>query len=302
MKWVLTSLTCSVLLSAFSLCQVSTSMSTGPNGVHGSMRFYPADYRRPTIAGAPYSAERISEHVQTLADGTHITQTIPLVKVYRDSMGRIRVERPAFRGPVERRANWLEGRIIVEINDPVAHARYVFSLEEPIAHRQELPADSSGFSRRPGNAPLGGTTGVVAVADDLDDSVPPPPPANRAPLPSTGARQRINNPEHLQITKEDLGTQTIEGVEAEGKRQTLTWPADAIGNDRPIMNMSEIWTSPALKEVILRKSEDPRYGEHTFKLVNINRSEPDPSLFEPPPGYTVKDEAGEFTINWSVPR
>jgi len=97
---------------------------------------------------------------------------------------------------------------------------------------------------------------------------------------------------------EDLGTQIIEGIPAEGKRHTTTYPVGFMGNDRPITNTSESWTSPDLKEVILSKSNDPRSGEHTHKLVNISRNEPDPSLFEPPPGYTVKNETGEFTINW----
>jgi hypothetical protein len=305
MKRFLASLSCLLALSAFSLCQVSTSFATGPNGMHGTVHFSSPHYRGPVIAGAPYSAERVSEHVQTLADGTHINQTNQLLKIDRDSMGRTRVERPAFRGPIERRANWVESPIVVEINDPVAHVRYVFILEEAIAHRQALPADNSRAAlplRQRGNVPADGPTGVIAIAEDLDDTVPPAPPTIRAAAPLTGARQPVNNPEHLQITKEDLGTQTIEGVEAEGKRRTMTWPADAIGNDAPITNTSETWTSPALKEVIVRKSDDPRYGVHTFKLVNINRSEPDASLFEPPPGYTVKDEPGEFTINWAVPR
>jgi hypothetical protein len=303
MKRFLASLSCLLLFSAFSLCQVSSSFATGPNGVHGTMHFHSPHYAGPVIAGAPYSAERVSEHVQTLADGTHINQTNQLVKVYRDSMGRTRVERPAFRAPLDRRTNWIESPIIVEVNDPVAHVRYVFSLEEPIAHRQELPTDNpqAALQRGQSGAVLIGTIGAVAIADDLDDSVPPPPPV-RAPMPSTVPRQRVDNPEHLQTSREDLGTQTIEGIEVEGHRHTMTWPVGAIGNDAAITNTSETWTSPALKEVIVRKSNDPRYGETTVKLVNINRSEPDASLFEPPPGYTVKDESGDFTISWSVPR
>ncbi len=34
-----------------------------------------------------------------------------------------------------------------------------------------------------------------------------------------------------QIARESLGTQTIEGVLAEGSRTTLTYPIGAIGND-----------------------------------------------------------------------
>lgn len=45
-----------------------------------------------------------------------------------------------------------------------------------------------------------------------------------------------------------------------------------------------------------------REAGNTHKLFNIDRSEPDPSLFEPPPGYAVKNERGEFTISWNTAR
>ena len=43
---------------------------------------------------------------------------------------------------------------------------------------------------------------------------------------------------------------------------------------------------------------NPRSGEQTLKLININRSEPDPSLFQPPLDYTVVDEKADFAIKW----
>jgi len=60
--------------------------------------------------------------------------------------------------------------------------------------------------------------------------------------------------------------------------------------------------SAELKVVILSKMSDPRSGEQTQKLINISRSEPDPSLFEPPPDYTVVDEKADFTIKWDSPQ
>ena len=47
---------------------------------------------RPVVTGAPYSAEVVSERIQTLADGTHITQNAQSTKQYRDSQGRTRTE------------------------------------------------------------------------------------------------------------------------------------------------------------------------------------------------------------------
>ena len=87
---------------------------------------------------------------------------------------------------------------------------------------------------------------------------------------------------------EDLGVQNIEGVDAEGTRTITTIPAGAIGNERPIEIVYEKWYSKELQIIVKSVHNDPRYGEQTYRLTNIIRSEPDPSLFEVPNGYTFK--------------
>jgi hypothetical protein len=49
----------------------------------------------------------------------------------------------------------------------------------------------------------------------------------------------------------------------------------------------------------LSKRSDPRSGETTTQILNIIRSDPDPSLFTTPADYTVVDETGPFTIRYS---
>src|SRR5205085_10599511 len=88
---------------------------------------------------------------------------------------------------------------------------------------------------------------------------------------------------------EPLGKQTIEGVEAEGRRATITIPAGEIGNEQPINIVDESWYSPELKVTVMTRHSDPRMGETVYKLTNINRSEPARSLFEVPSDYTVKE-------------
>jgi hypothetical protein len=65
-------------------------------------------------------------------------------------------------------------------------------------------------------------------------------------------------------------------------RDTRTIPAGAIGNEKPIAITSETWTSPDLQMVVLSKRNDPRFGETVYKLTEITRGEPDPSLFQIP--------------------
>jgi hypothetical protein len=97
---------------------------------------------------------------------------------------------------------------------------------------------------------------------------------------------------------EDLGTQYIEGVDAEGTRTITTIPAGAIGNERPIEITYEKWYSRDLQLVVMSKHNDPRFGEQTYRLTNIVRSEPDPSLFTLPNGYKlITEPSGAYTVN-----
>jgi hypothetical protein len=305
MKRFLASFSFALLSAAFALSQSSGTFASNPKGFHGTMHFSAMSRFSgvATIAGAPFSAEEINESEQTLADGTHIRHSNSDMKIYRDAMGRTRTERE-FPGPMEGGANTPKRPVIIEIYDPVAHIRYVFDLEEAVAHRQELPADRprpGSIQPRAGHATaVGGPANTIASA--AADSSQAAATTVHALSPSAVARHRIDNEGGRESTTEDIGTQIIEGIPAEGKRHTMTWPIGSMGNDRPIVEITEYWTSPDLKEVILRKSDDPRYGERTFKLININRNEPDPSLFEPPPGYTVKNEEGDFTIEWGTAR
>ena len=105
-----------------------------------------------------------------------------------------------------------------------------------------------------------------------------------------GASYMMTKTDPKNTKKESLGKQTIEGVEAEGTRITTTIPAGEIGNELPIEIVSESWFSSELHTVVLTRHSDPRFGESTYRLTNINRSEPARSLFEVPSDYTVVQE------------
>jgi len=100
--------------------------------------------------------------------------------------------------------------------------------------------------------------------------------------------------ERVKPVTESLGKQMIEGVEAEGTRTTMTFPAGMMGNERPINVVSERWYSPELQTVVLTKHSDPRFGETTNRLININRSEPARTLFEVPSDYTLREGPPSF--------
>jgi hypothetical protein len=77
-------------------------------------------------------------------------------------------------------------------------------------------------------------------------------------------------------------------VLASGVRRTTTIEAGVIGNERPIVIVSEEWTSPELQILVMTDFTDPRTGRSTYRLLKINRAEPDPALFQVPADYTVQ--------------
>jgi TonB family protein len=99
----------------------------------------------------------------------------------------------------------------------------------------------------------------------------------------------VRNIPKYNTNTEQLPKQMVEGVECEGTRAVTTMPAGAIGNERPIETVNETWFSQELKIMIMSKRSDPRFGETTYRVTNISRSEPDASLFQIPSEYTIVD-------------
>jgi len=239
-----------------------------PSGARLGATLEPTMHGQAAVTGAPYSAIEITEHVQTLADGTHITQPAQKVVYYRDSQGRTRIERTVALPPgVSAGSN--TGPSVTEIADPVAGVHYLLDTRD---HK----------ARKVSTAPTAAIAGTV----------PPRPPysANPQSKPQI-VRQSTFVPndqrQRPEISTESLGTQMIESVTAEGSRTTVIYPVGFMGNDRPITTVSETWTSPDLKMTVLSKNSDPRSGEHTTRLTNISRAEPDPTLFQVPSDYEI---------------
>lgn len=225
--------------------------------------------------GRPYSAEAVTERVQVLGDGNRIS-TRSMTKIYRDSEGRTRREMYSPDGTLRS----------ISISDPVAHVSYTLDPEKKVAFKtggnvvapRVAPAGSVGVSSGPGE------TRVFS-------SQPATAPVAAGGGGGSRVMMRTPAPDDPNVRKEDLGSQNVEGVSATGNRTTTVIPAGEIGNAQEIRVVSEQWFSDDIQALVMTRHADPRSGENIYRLRNILRAEPDPSLFQVPADYTVQERA-----------
>jgi hypothetical protein len=140
---------------------------------------------------------------------------------------------------------------VVFVNDPVASARYLLDTDAKTAQKMQVRAgDWAGKDRHE----------------------------------HAGAKAA----EESETVTTSLGTQMVGGISAEGTRYTRTIPVGQIGNAKPILIVTERWYSPDLQMFVMTKHTDPRMGETTFQMTNIQRQEPAATLFQVPADYTVE--------------
>jgi len=208
------------------------------------------------VKGAPFSATATSETTSTLQDGSVIHRAFQ-VSMYRDSLGRSRHE-ATFTGfgPLTASSG---SKKMVMISDPVAGAHYMLDDAQKVAHKSALHSHGGGTN------------------------------AESTPEFAGKIQQREQQEEASGLLKkESLGTQTINGVVAEGTRTTRTIPAGQIGNEKPLQVVSERWYSADLQIVLKSTRTDPRTGTTTYTVTNLQRTEPAATLFAVPADYTVQ--------------
>ena len=227
-------------------------MPGGPIGARLKILGFEEMHPGKVVTGAPYSAVGVTETIQTLADGTTIDHKVQ-ANIFRDGQGRVRRETtlPVI-GPLVASG---KSNPFVMIFDPVAGTGFILHPDTKIA--DQLPGLGHGKK-------IGG-----ALQDRFD------------------ARMQEEIASGM-VKKDDLGTQTFNGVSAQGTRFTRTIPVGQIGNDRPITVVNERWYSPDLQVVVKSTRTDPRLGTTTYNLTNIQRQEPAATLFAVPSDYTVR--------------
>jgi hypothetical protein len=202
---------------------------------------------------AAYTATVKQTFEQTLTDGNSVHWTVETVQA-RDEAGRTMHQR--IEGCEADSGGQPQLRIQTMIFDPAAKATTYWTVGPGtmalanISHMQEPTAQP-----------------------DLKD------------VPRTPA-----TPYKPQVTREDLGTRTIAGMEATGTRMTEIIPAGQEGNDAPLKVVHETWMNPENHTTLLAIDDDPRTGHRTWEVESLTVGPPDPALFTPPANYKVWDQ------------
>lgn len=254
------------------------------------------------VKNAPYSAQAISEKIQSLPDGNQITSRNTAM-VYRDSAGRTRREMSTEDGEVR----------TIMIRDADG-SMYILRPADKTATRIAAPREMAGLARekarerieqlrKEGKLPEGGRVIVKEVERDGEHK------DVRIRIAQPGAEAALATRElsaqlgpiiagavgdakwSAKAARRDLGTREFSGVKAQGQQRSYEIPAGEIGNRDPITVSSETWTSPELQMLVYHKRSDPRSGDMVYRLEDLKRDEPAANLFTVPSDYTVT-EAG----------
>jgi len=276
---------------------------------------------REIVKNAPYTADAVTESIQLLQDGNRIVKR-SATKLARDTYGRTRQEKESARGSAVYIFDPIDHRNYV-LNPQRRTATRIPRVPDLAA--PPLPSHTSELSVPP-VPPTPGVSPVPPVPP-----APPAPPAPNAGATAVVATQgtdrvivrrggdgaarpddvrveviRIDGNEHIaplptiampmlpagKGERKSLGTRDFDGVKADGTQTTQTIPAGEIGNEKPIVIVSERWFSPELQLVVFARTRDPRAGETTYRLTNLRRGEPPAELFRVPADYRARESRG----------
>jgi TonB family protein len=250
------------------------------------------------VKGSPYSAQAVTETTQVLSDGNRIVnKTVALV--YRDSEGRTRREQTLK--AIGALARGGEPSQVIFISDPVAGTSYTLDPKTQIARKLppmrfkvQRATGASGTSKSGESGAVAGYRGNVQqiiVGQDQGENyrIAVEADAQIRRQVESGVALGWLDKRNPSAKTESLGKQNINGVEADGTRTIVTIAPGEIGNERAIEIVSERWFSQALQVIVMTRHSDPRFGENSYQLMDINRTEPARELFEVPAGYRIEE-------------
>lgn len=232
------------------------------------------------VLGAPFSADATTTVRAILGDGTRLDQSMT-DRYYRDSTGRVRIERHLEGLPAPKTA--FERHVRTVIAPDTSRWPGVYTVDEETGtarlYPRSITANSLGGSRW-FDVPVANTRFLTFHrAGDLLSADP-------------GAFGDVRD--------EPLGTKRIAGVQVTGRRITIVVPPGYRRNDQWTEMVDERWESAELRLLIQSRHSDSR-STIEYRVSNIRRAEQPAHLFELPADYdkplpvSPKDSPMSFT-------
>jgi hypothetical protein len=211
------------------------------------------------VVGAPFSGTSVmSTEISVPGSAPRFSRMREFTM--RDSAGRTRTEEEfEVDGMPAALASQMKKQI--EVNDVVTHCS--FRWVEPARSEAEKTATVQCLPRTVTLRPDGMESKMSRQMAETDHPYP-------------GVTSQI----------EPLGEKVIAGVRALGIRVTTTDAHSDAGQPQ----ITEMWWSPEIKEVVEIKPIGDPAGRPTTEMTDIKRQEPDPALFYPPDGYKIVTE------------
>ena len=236
-----------VLLCISSLV-VAQQQQAPPHAPDGGTREFIQSLQIPPKPNAPFSATVTTELTKILVDGNKQANGNHRL-VARDSSGRVFQERRIFMPDGDKAQTPV---MELDYADPSRHELFVCRPSQKVCYEYAYN---------------------------------PPPWKDAAPIQAITPADAAAGGRSVKV--EDLGRQTIDGVDTLGSRSIITIAQGTMGNEKEEPIVKEFWYSEQLGINVITKRFDPRFGAQNFTVGNISRGEPDPKLFVMPQDYRV---------------
>jgi hypothetical protein len=211
-----------------------------------------------TVASVPgYSISGTIEAENTSTD-SHGKTVIASYrsKIYRDSKGRTRLEWD--RTPLDEPSK--PGWLLVDIYDPTTRTSIFLQPSVKSASKTHWPA--------PDEKPQ-----QVCKSSDLPEIDP----------------KELAQTAIPEVSQKELAHDVVDGIAVRHGRESLRYPPNSSGKSSAFGRVTDYWFSQELQTFVLVKRSGPGRSQHTVKLSDISRGEPDLSLFTVPPDYKVSE-------------
>jgi hypothetical protein len=206
-----------------------------------------------SVPGHPITGTIDAENTRADSHGITVIERFRS-KIYRDSKGRTRLEwdlTPLGEPP---KPGWF----MIEIYDPTTRTS--------IHLQPSIKTASKGHFPDPDEKPQ-----PVCKASDF----PKIDPKDLAPVVIP------------QVSQNELGHDVVDGMAVRHGRESVQRSPNSPGKSSAYARVTDYWFSQELQAFVLVKRSGPGKSQHTVRLSDISRGEPDPSLFIVPPDYKV---------------